>query len=158
AGFSVVVLLLTQFVLPPLRGHLAHKHHVTDNWLTVLIQPSHLRAYTLMVMLVLSTFMIVPYLASYLVANAGRTEQELPYVYLWGGVATLLSMPLIGRLSDTFGKLPMFRILACFTLVAIVTVTNLPAVSLVLALLATTFFMVSSSGRMVPAMALITAS
>ena len=56
---------------------------------------AHLRAYVLMTALVMSTFMIVPYLASYLVANTGRSEAELQYVYLVGGACTLLTTPLV---------------------------------------------------------------
>ena len=48
--------------------------------------------------------------------------------------------------------------LALFTLVPILLVTNLPHVGLATALTVSTLFMVVSSGRMVPAMALITAS
>jgi predicted MFS family arabinose efflux permease len=117
-----------------------------------------LRAYLLMTALVLSTFMIVPYLASYLVANTGRTQEELPYVYLCGGLATLVTMTFFGWLSDRLGKLPVFRVLALFTLVPILLVTNLPHVGLATALAVSTLFMVVSLGRMVPAMALITAS
>jgi predicted MFS family arabinose efflux permease len=65
----------------------------------------------------------------------------------------------VGRLADRVGKLVVFRALAGATLVLIVVVTNLPggvAVPVVLAL--TTAFFVTTAGRMVPAMALITAS
>ncbi len=158
AGLSVPVLLLGYLALPPLRGHLAQKHHAILQQWAVLIQPSLLRAYTLMIMLVLSTFTIVPYLAAYLVANTGRLKTELPYVYLAGGLATLVTMPMIGWIADRLGKLPVFRVCALLTLGAIVVVTNLPPVTLAVALLASTLFMVTSSGRMVPAMALITAS
>jgi predicted MFS family arabinose efflux permease len=67
-------------------------------------------------------------------------------------------MTVFGWLSDRFGKLVMFRCLALFTMVPILLVTNLPPVALVTALLVSTLFMVTTSGRMVPAMALITAS
>jgi predicted MFS family arabinose efflux permease len=157
AGLSAAVLVLVRFVLPPMRGHVVRGRPNTHVW-SVLVEPTHLRAYVLMTALVLSTFMIVPYLASYLVANTGRTEAELPYVYLFGGLATLVTMSIVGRLSDRFGKLVVFRVLALFTLVPILLVTNLPPVALVTALAVSTLFMVTTSGRMVPAMALITAS
>jgi predicted MFS family arabinose efflux permease len=157
AALSAAVFVLVIFVLPSMRGHLVRGRQISNVW-SILIQPTHLRAYLLMTALVLSTFMIVPYLASYLVANTGRTEEELPYVYLCGGLVTLVTMTLIGWLSDRFGKLLMFRVLALFTLVPILLVTNLPPVSLLTALLISTLFMVTTSGRMVPAMALITAS
>jgi predicted MFS family arabinose efflux permease len=157
AGLSAEVLLLVGFVLPPMRGHLQRGRSRVNLW-SIFLEPTHLRAYLLMTALVLSSFMIVPYLASYLVANTGRTEAELPYVYLCGGLATLVTMTFFGWLSDRFGKLPVFRCLALFTMVPILLVTNLPVVGLVTTLLISTLFMVTTSGRMVPAMALITAS
>jgi predicted MFS family arabinose efflux permease len=157
AGLSAVVFVLVFLVLPPMRGHLVRGRTAAHLW-SVFLEPSHLRAYLLMIALVLSTFMIVPYLASYLVANTGRTNEELPYVYLCAGLTTLVTMSLVGWLSDRFGKLLMFRSLALFTMVPILLVTNLPPVALATALLVSTLFMVTTSGRMVPAMALITAS
>jgi predicted MFS family arabinose efflux permease len=159
AGLGSGVLLLAWHVLPPMRGHLARHPELGSNssW-TVLLEPRHLRAYLLMVTLVLSTMMIVPFLADYLVSNVGVSKTQLPYVYFCGGLATLVTMNWFGRLSDRFGKLPVFRVLALFTLVPVLVVTNLPPVALAAALAVSTLFMVTSSGRMVPAMALITAS
>jgi predicted MFS family arabinose efflux permease len=157
AGLSAAVSVLVRLVLPPMRGHL-DRTRTAPNLGGIFLEPAHLRAYLLMTALVLSTFMIVPYLASYLVANTGRTNEELPYVYLCGGLATLVTMTFFGWLSDRFGKLLMFRSLALFTMVPMLLVTNLPPVALVTVLAVSTLFMVTSSGRMVPAMALITAS
>lgn len=157
AGLSAAVFVLISRVLPPLRAHLDRGRSQANLW-GIFVHTTHLRAYLLMTALVLSTFMIVPYLASYLVANTGRTEKELPYVYFCGGLATLVTMTLIGWLADRFGKLLIFRYLALLTMIAILFVTNLPPVSLATGMLLFTLFMVASSGRMVPAMALITSS
>jgi predicted MFS family arabinose efflux permease len=157
AGLSAAVSVLVGLTLPPMRGHLARGRTVSNLW-GIFLEPAHLRAYLLMTAIVFSTFMIVPYLASYLVANTGRTNEELPYVYLGGGLATLVTMTFFGWLSDRLGKLLMFRTLAFFTLMTILLVTNLPSVALATVLTVCTLFMVTTSGRMVPAMALITAS
>ncbi len=111
-----------------------------------------------MTTLMLSSFMIVPFLADYLVANVGVRKDQLPYVYLCGGLATLLTMTWFGRLSDRFGKLPVFRILALLTLIPMGVLTNLPRVPVAAALVVSTVYMITTSGRMVPALALITAS
>ncbi|HTU22076.1 MAG TPA: MFS transporter [Gemmataceae bacterium] len=157
AFLGAAVLVLVGFVLPSMRGHLVRGRQIVNVW-SIFCEPTHLRAYLLMTALVLSSFLIVPYLASYLVANTGRTETELPYVYLCGGLATLVTMTFFGWLSDRFGKLPVFRCLALFTLVPILLLTNLPVVHLATTLMISTLFMVTTSGRMVPAIALITAS
>ena len=158
-GLSFAVLALAAAALPPLRGHLRRRPAQPVATWAVLTDANHLRAYTLMVSLVLSTFLLVPYLATFLVANVGLDTDQLKLMYLYGGLATLATTAPIGRLADRFGKLAVFRIMAVATLVLIVLLTNLPArlaVPLVLAL--TTAFMVTTSGRMVPAIALITGS
>ncbi len=156
-GLAAAVFVLVYLVLPPMRAHLAGGRPAINLW-DIFIQPMHGRAYLLTTALVFSSFILAPYLASYLVANVGLANAELPYVYLSGGLVTLGTMTLFGWMSDRYGKLPMFRSLALFNLLPILLVTNLPAVSLAMVLAIFTLFMVISSGRMVPAMALITAS
>jgi len=158
-GLSAAVLVLGTIMLPPLRGHMGRgRHHPIATW-TVLVHPNHLRAFALTGALVFGSFMLAPYMATYLEANVGVRQTELKYVYLCGGLATLVTLTLVGRLADRFGKLLVFQILAVFTLLPILLVTNLPAgLALPLVLIVTTVFMVMMSGRMVPAMALITAS
>lgn len=155
---SLVVWLGARAVLPPLRSHLVEGRGRTVNPWMVLTRPTHLRAYVLMLSLVMSTFMVIPYIAAYMVANVGRSEDELPYLYLCGGIATLLTLTPVGRLADRFGKLRIFRSLALLSVLPTLWLTNLPPVPLALALTASTLFMVITAGRMVPVMALITAS
>jgi MFS transporter, DHA1 family, inner membrane transport protein len=155
-GLSGAVLLLAMWVLPPLRGHLAHGRPRPAGTWAVLCHPAHVRAYALMAVLVLSTSMIFPYLVDYLEFNVHRTHAEVPWVYVCGGLASLVTLNVIGKLADRFGKLPVFRVLAVCAVLPTLLVTNLPPVSLVAALAASTLFMVVTSGRMVPAMALIT--
>jgi predicted MFS family arabinose efflux permease len=158
-GLGAAVLLLLFAVLPPLRGHLGkNAGSAAANVLRALTEPTHVRAYVLTTALVMSTFMVVPYMGAYLVANAGRQEVQLPYVYLCGGIASLLTLTPIGWWSDRRGKLPVFRIMALLTTIPLVLLTNLSQTSLTEALVVTTLLMIFSGGRMVPAMALLTAS
>ncbi len=158
-GLGAANFALGYLVLPPLRGHLGRRPARSGALWHVLTDANHMRAYTLMVALVMSTFMIFPLLATYLVFNVGLEQSELKFMYVCGGLATLFTMTPIGRLSDRYGKLPVFRVMAVATLILIEAMTNLPAgLHLSLVLVVTTVFMVVSSGRMVPAMAMITSS
>jgi predicted MFS family arabinose efflux permease len=157
AGLSSLVLLMAARVLPPLRRHLEGQSGQPRSW-QVLLQPAHLRAYALMMVLVLGTFTIAPHLATFLVVNVGWQESQIFWLYLCGGCATLVTMSLFGRLSDILGKLPVFRVMALATMIPVFWLTHLGRTPLIPTLLLTTLFMVCSSGRMVPAMALITSS
>jgi predicted MFS family arabinose efflux permease len=159
-GLSFLLLLLCWRALPPLRGHLRADGvaHPRVNLWEVMSEPTHVRAYALSIALVMSTFLVIPFLPVYMVANIGRAEADLKYVYVFGGLATLVSGPLIGWLADRYGKMMMLKLMATLAVVPILLYTNLPPVSLAAAVAVATLFMVVASGRMVPATALITAS
>jgi predicted MFS family arabinose efflux permease len=155
---SAAVLGVAVWVMPSVRGHLGGAHEEGRFW-QVLSRPAHLSAYVLMVALVLSTFMIVPFIAAFLEKNLGRSKDEVPLIYLCGGLATLVTTNLFGRLSDRFARLALFRVLALLAMAAILLLVNLPGgTSLGTILLVTTMLWVLTSGRMVPAMAMITSS
>jgi predicted MFS family arabinose efflux permease len=156
AGFSAFVLLLAACLLPPLPSQLGTRPTAWP-W-RVLVQPAHLRAHALMVSVVLGSFTLIPYLPTFLIANVGWAEADLRWLYLWGGVATLLTNPLVGRLADRLGTLLVFRVLVLLTMLPIVLVTNLGPAALGTTLVLTTLLIACSSGRMVPAVALITSS
>jgi predicted MFS family arabinose efflux permease len=156
--FSIAISVLAYRVLPRLRGHLGHQRGSAAQTWAVLAQAPHLRAYAFMVMLVLGTFTIAPHFSDYLVHNVGRDKDDLAYVYLCGGLLTFVTLPLIGRLADRFGKRRVFRVMAVCTLLTVLVLSNLPAAALVPVLVVTTFYWVSTSGRWVPAMAMITSS
>src|SRR5205085_1039837 len=118
----------------------------------------HLKAYVLMTCLVLGTFTIIPFLPAFLEYNAGWRKSDLALMYLCGGLTTLVTMSVFGRLADRFGKLPVFRVLALLAMVPVLLITNLSREPLAVGLLYTTLYMVLASGRMVPAMAMVTSS
>ncbi len=90
----------------------------------MLVIPAHVRAYLLMSCLVLSTFMVIPFLSMYLVANTGYRESDLPLIYFTGGAATLVTMSIFGKVSDHYGKLIVCRILVVLAMVPILLITN----------------------------------
>jgi predicted MFS family arabinose efflux permease len=145
-------------VLPPLRGHLGHRGQSAAETWAILVRLEHLRAYAFMIVLVLGSFTISPHLSDFLVHNVGRDKDDLAYVYLCGGLLTFVTLPRVGRLADRFGKRPVFRVLAWCTALTLLLLTNLPPASLLPVLAVTTLYFFVTSGRWVPAMALITSS
>jgi predicted MFS family arabinose efflux permease len=151
-------------LLPPLGAHLARRPGAgdrrgpIDTVRHVFAARSHRRAFAFMTVLMFAGFSVVPFLSPYMVQNVGLTEHELPYIYLAGGVFTVVTSNVIGRLADRHGKQRVFAATALVSVVPILLVTNLPRVPLAAALAATTLFMVLISGRLVPAVAMITAS
>ena len=153
------LLFLAPFVMPPLSGHI-HKVHVHPlrSVIDTFSLPNHLTAFVLTVSLMLGSFTVFPYVSAYQVANVGMTEQQLPIIYVVGGILTLFSSPLVGRLSDRFGKMRMFRIIAPVSAVLFVVITHLPQVPIAVAVLVFAALMVANSGRMIAVMAMVTSS
>jgi predicted MFS family arabinose efflux permease len=153
------MLVVAAYALPPLRGHLGHAHaHPLRSIVDVFSRPNHWSAFALMASLMIGGFAVIPYLSPYLVANIGMSEEQLPLVYIAGGVLTLGSSPIIGRLADRYGKLPVFRIIAPASAALLVVITHLPQASAGVAIAVFGVLMVANSGRMIAAMAMITGS
>lgn len=160
AGLSALVSLGILQAMPSLRGHIdaVLKQSAAHRMAAILKERNHQMALLFMAMLICTGFVVFPYLATYLVQNVGLTEQQLPLVYVCGGICTLFSMNLIGRWADRVGKQRVFIIMTAASMIPVLIVTNLPTVALSVALLISTVFMVCSSGRVVPAMAMLTSS
>lgn len=158
---GLILFPLMLFYIPNMRGHLLKK----------LDRPSPLKimqnvfqnsnqqlALTFMVVLMLGQFTIIPFISPYTVSNMGFSEIELTYVYLLGGGLTFFSSPMIGRISDRYGKKKVFTISILLSLIPILLLTNLGISPMWLVLLISSFFFVVMGGRMIPATTLITSS
>lgn len=108
--------------------------------------------------LMLGQFTIIPFLADYMVRNVGLTMDQLPLIYFFGGLATIVTSPIIGKLSDRYGSLKVFLYALILALIPIWIITHLRPTPVPLVLFVTTLFFVISGGRMVPAMALVTSA
>jgi predicted MFS family arabinose efflux permease len=160
ATVSGIIWVCALIRLPKVRAHLATSRSETPirRFIGILDNANHLRALALTAVITLGGFMIFPDLANYLVANVRLTSDELRWVYLVGGGATLFTMNGIGQLADRFGRMRIFGIMmVCSVFVAFLT-TNLPIVPAAVAIAVSTVFMISMTGRFVPAMAMITSS
>lgn len=154
------ILVVAYRVLPPLNDHLIGHHaaraHPLHLLLTTFAEPNHLRAFALVISMMLGGFAVVTYLSPFLVLNVGISEDELLWVYVAGGTLTLFTSPYVGRLADRFGKLPVYQVIAPLSALLMLLATHLPRVPLFVAMLVFGLLMVSNSGRMVAAMAMIT--
>jgi predicted MFS family arabinose efflux permease len=160
AGLSAVVWVCALIQLPKVRAHLALSRSETAvrRFTAILLNRDHLRALAFMAVITIGGFMIIPDLANYLVNNVGLSAAELRWVYLVGGGATLFTMNGVGRLADRFGRMRLFGIMLVCSMVAALLITHLPVVPAAVAVAVSTFFMISMTGRFVPAITMITSS
>lgn len=155
-GLSAAVWVVAAVRLPRVREHLAHaRHHPLTEFAAVVREGNHQRAFVFSFFLVLGTFTVGSFTAPYLSATNGWKEDTLAVIYCACGVCTLVGMNVVGRLADRFPRLPLFRVLGGITILATVAITNLPPSSVWVATAALSAFMVFSSGRIVPAQAML---
>ena len=124
----------------------------------VLADANHLRAFAFSSLMMFAGFTVIPYITINLQANVGMRPDQIPYVYLCGGIGTLLTARWIGRLTDLRGKLQTFRIFAIAVVFPLLAMTLMPRVPVPVALIVSTLFFMCMSGRMIPGMAIITSA
>jgi len=160
AGAGIVITGAILMYVPSLNEHIRDKKNrpdpvqVLENLFKNLNQR---RALLLMCLLMLSQFTIITYLAAYMEKNVGFTQEQVTYIYLFGGLCTVVSSPLIGKLADKIGKHKVFGVFAALAIIPLLLITHMNASWAIPAvLIVTSFFFIVISGRVVPAMALIT--
>lgn len=120
--------------------------------------PNQRKAITLMMVVMFGHFSIIPFLSPYMVSNVGFTEGQLEQIYFFGGLSTIIASPLIGKLADRIGKLKVFTIFVSISIIPVLFITNMPRVDIWITLIATSVFFAVSSGRFIPAQAMVTAT
>ena len=159
SGLSMLVGIALVFKFPSIRKHLEYEGPKTPP-LEILksfaLDSNIRRALLFMSLLMIAGFTIVPFISDYLVNNVGLNKDELKYVYLCGGLATVFSSILVGRLSDKFGKVKTFVVAGLISIIPIAIVTVLPVMPLVYVLMFNVVFFMCFGARFVPAMTLMT--
>ena len=114
------------------------------------------RALLFMVAMVFGHFAIIPLLSPYLVYNVGLPEGDLFLVYFTGGVLTVFTAPLIGKLADRLGRFRVFASLVGVASVVTLFITHSGRIPAWAVLVSGGAFFVFASGRFVPGQAIVT--
>lgn len=157
---GIIFWILSFIILPSVtvRTDETNFRQKLNNFRAVLVQKDYLQSFSLTSVLGFGVFMIIPFIAPYMVKNVGLTEEQIPLIYFVGGICTIVSARFIGRLCDKIGSFKVFRVVAIISIFPIFLLTNLPTgVPLWLALIVTTLFTMFGSGRFIPAMTIVSA-
>jgi predicted MFS family arabinose efflux permease len=143
---------MTAHMMRPRRGNIFQQIYLVAK------EPNHLKAFAFIALQMMAGFSVIPYLALYMTSNVGLPEPFITIIYLCGGTATLFSARYIGRMADKYGKPRVFKWVALASFIPVLIATHLGPVPWWVALLNATVFFVLVSGRMIPAMAMISAA
>ncbi len=155
---GVIAALIALFV-PPVNRHLEASGAEKRNPLHVLTgifsTPNQMRALTLSIVLMMGHFSIIPFIAPSLVGNVGYSEDNIFLIYLVGGILTIFTAPMIGKVADSRGKYPVFVFFALFSLIPVWLITHLWPMPLWAVLAIAGLFFITVNGRMVPTQAIV---
>ncbi len=158
-GLGLIILVAQIRFLPKMTEHLTGevpKNRRLQILINLWKDRYQQRAMLFMVLLMLGQFTIVPFIAPYMERNVGFEGNEITLIYLLGGGITLFTGPMIGRWADKIGHQKTYVIFALLNLIPIYLITNFPRSPIGYALLVTSLFFVTSSGRYIPAQTLMT--
>lgn len=155
-GLCGAVALGTALSLPSLTLHLrAAERAPPAGALDVIRRPVVLIAMGASWVTMLSVFMIVPNITSYLQFNLGYPRAQLGMLYLVGGVLSFFTMRVAGRVADRFGT-SLVVTFGTFLFIAATVAGFVFPHALLPIMVVFTLFMISGSFRMVPMNALAT--
>lgn len=153
------ILIFNMVMVPNVREHLIQGKQSPKVILrSMLADGNQLTAHVFIVLLMLGQFSVVTFIAPFMVSNVGFSEGQVAYIYLAGGLVTLISSPLFGRWADRYGQFRFFVIVTLLSLIPLWVITNLPQLHIAAVLGITSIMFILISGRIIPAMTMITSS
>ncbi len=158
-GMATIILLLLIAKMHPITEHLNEK--TEDNafqhlWNTIKNRNYRIGFLTT-ALLSLGGFMMMPWGSAFAINNLKITNEQLPILFMVAGIATLVIMPVIGKMSDKLNKMTIFTFASIWMIVVVVLYTNMGPTPLWIVIIVNIAMMIGIMGRMVPSMALVTA-
>ena len=157
-GMALIIWLFIVLKMKPITKHLEVKDKDT-NALQHLIHTIQNRNYRIgfltTALMSLGGFMIMPWGSVYAINNLHVTQEQLPLLFMIAGVATLLMMPLIGKISDKINKFTIFTFASAWMIIVVVTYANLGETSFAIVVILNVLMMMGVMARMVPSVALV---
>lgn len=155
-GILVGIIILVK--MQPLTQHLAYQKDGNPfvHLFHTVSKPHYLRAFSSTVLLATGGFMLMPFGSAFSTKNLGLTLEQLPILYAVTGVAALFFGPMIGKLSDHFGKYNMFVIGSAISSLLVGIFCNLGTTPLQIIMVINVIMFAGISSRMISASALMT--
>lgn len=155
---SVPLWCLIFFRMKPVDAHLAlqRQHSAFKHLLLTVSNPFYLKAFTAAALLATGGFMLMPFGTAYSVNNLGIKMADLPAIYLFTGIATMIAGPLIGRFTDKLGSMPVFIFGSVVAIALVIYYCNLGITPLWALIVLNIILFIGITSRMISSSALFT--
>jgi len=158
-GISILVWIAIVIYMKPINEHLKIKsdRNPFEHLVKTITQPNYLRAFLATTLLATGGFMLMPFGAAFSTNNLGVGKDQLPMIYMITGVCTMITGPMVGKLSDTIGKYRVFVIGTVIAMIMVLTYCNLSVTPVWILIIINAIMFIGISGRMISSSALMTA-
>ncbi|WP_336518531.1 MFS transporter [Pollutibacter soli] len=158
AILAIIICIIIILKLQPVTAHLKmqHDHSVLTHFYRTISKRNYRIGFAATAFLSIGGFMMMPFGSAFAVNNLHVTATQLPLLFMVAGVASLIVMPLVGRLSDRMDKFNLFVIASLAMMVLVGIYTNLTPKPLWIIMVFNVIMMATIFSRMIPAMALTT--
>lgn len=159
AAMAAIITLVLSFKLQPIVEHLSLKQEKTPIqhlWHTI-SKPHYQVGFLSTALLSIGGFMMMPFGSAFAINNLKVTNDELPLLFMITGVATLITMPIAGKLSDKFSKFKLFAFATLFAIIVMNIYAHFAATPFWIVLVTNILMMMAIMSRMVPSTTLTSA-
>jgi predicted MFS family arabinose efflux permease len=159
AGIGAAVGVVIALRLRPIDAHLKIKsdRNAFQHLIKTVSKPDYLRGFAATILMAVGGFMLMPFGSAFTVNNLGISLEQLPLIYLVTGICAIVAGPLMGRLSDSIGKYPVFCLGTVVSIVMVTIYCHLGVTPLWAVMLVNVILFIGISARMISVNALISA-
>jgi predicted MFS family arabinose efflux permease len=155
-GIGIPLGVLIAFYLKPVNEHLTHK--MEKSALTHLahtfVKRDYLKTFAATTLLATGGFMLMPFGSAFAINNLKISGDDLPMLYMITGIFSMVAAPLIGKLSDSWGKYTVFSICSLMVMIVVVVYCNLGVTPLWVVIIFSVVMFINVSGRIISSSAM----
>jgi predicted MFS family arabinose efflux permease len=158
AGLGAIGLAVIWTKLRPVDAHLGkpQEHSPFMHLWHTITEPRHLLAFLTVTLLATGGFMLMPFSSAFLVHNLGIDLSNLPTIYFFTGICTIVFGPLIGKAADKVGKFRVFLFGSALSILMVLVYTHMGPTSITVVILINVTMFAGIFSRMIPFQALVT--
>lgn len=159
AVMALIIVITIAIKLIPITAHIGlqkHQSALKHLWSTF-SQREYRIGFMATALLSIGGYMMMPFGSAFAVNNLNVSHEQLPMLFMISGIASLIIMPMVGRLSDRYDKFKIFAFASLWLMVVVFIYTNLGVTPFYIVVVLNILMMAGILSRMTPSSALITA-
>lgn len=156
---AIIIGVMVTIKMKPVNEHLklqSDKNAFLHLWHT-LQNKSYQAGFIATAFLSIGGFMLMPFGSAFLVNNVHISQEDLPLVFMFTGISSIVIMPIIGKLSDRIDKFKLFVGGSIIAIVMVIVYTSMAVVPLWQVIVINMLLFMGIMSRMIPSTALTTA-